>query len=69
MTSSANWCPMDGPVGACGQLDPVGGAGQDKLIALPRCSGVARRTAIDRAAPPVDRGAAGVGVRRKAERR
>jgi hypothetical protein len=32
MTSSVSWCPMDGPVGACGQLDPVGGAGQDKLI-------------------------------------
>jgi len=23
---------MDGPVGACGQLDLAGGAGQDKLI-------------------------------------
>ena len=33
MMSSASWCPMDGPVGVFGQLDPVGGgAGQDKLI-------------------------------------
>ena len=69
MTSSANWCPMDGPVGACGQLDPVGGAGQDKLIALPRCSGVARRTAIDRAAPPLDGGAAALLNSRRAVNR
>jgi hypothetical protein len=70
MTSSASWCPMDGSVGVCGQLDPVGGAGQDKLIL--RCHSAAASPGslpIDSAAPPLDGGAAGVGIFRMAEHR
>ncbi|HEX5878866.1 MAG TPA: nuclease-related domain-containing protein [Actinomycetota bacterium] len=38
-------------------------------FALPQCSGVARLTAIDSAAPPLDGGAAGLGIFRTAEHR
>jgi hypothetical protein len=69
MTSSTSWCPMDGPsVRAASSIRSAAPA-RTSSLALPRCGGVARRTAIDSPAPPLDGGAAGLGILRTAERR